>query len=231
MRYRHGIVGMVALVLSSGVSLSQQPMPGQSMPGHIMDNAHAGHVMAVGTVAFANSCAPSVQGEFAQGVAMLHSFWYSAGEQAFRNVLAKDPACAMAHWGIASLLMLNPLNGLGSTPRGAEQAAVELELARHTGHPTQRERDYIEAAAAYYDDFTKETETARQQARSRAYEALAARYPEDDEAQIFDALYIAGTQSQADQTFAAYAKSAGILQKEFAKFPRHPGISHYLIHV
>ncbi len=187
--------------------------------------------MAVGTVEFANSCAPSVQGEFARGVAMLHSFWYSAGEQAFRNVLNKDPSCAIAHWGIASLLMLNALNGVGSTAKGAEQAQVELEMARHAGHPTQRERDYIEAVAAYFQDFAKRTESSRQQTRSKAYEALAARYPDDDEAQIFDALYIAGTQSQADQTYAAYGKAAAILQKEFAKFPQHPGISHYLIHV
>jgi hypothetical protein len=226
MRYHHLASGMAALALSSGVALSQQPMS-----GHTMDDAHAGHVMAVGTVNFANSCAPAVQADFARGVAMLHSFWYSAGEQAFRNVLSKDPDCAIAHWGIASLLMLNALNGVGSTPKGAEQAQEELELARHTGNPTKRERDYIEAVAVYYQDFAKQTESTRQQARSKAYEALAARYPEDDEAQIFSALYIAGTQSQADQTFAAYAKAAAILQKEFAKLPQHPGISHYLIHV
>jgi hypothetical protein len=226
MRYHHLASGMAALALSSGVALSQQPMS-----GHTMDDAHAGHVMAVGTVNFANSCAPAVQADFARGVAMLHSFWYSAGELAFRNVLSKDPDCAIAHWGIASLLMLNALNGVGSTPKGAEQAQEELELARHTGNPTKRERDYIEAVAVYYQDFAKQTESTRQQARSKAYEALAARYPEDDEAQIFSALYIAGTQSQADQTFAAYAKAAAILQKEFAKLPQHPGISHYLIHV
>jgi hypothetical protein len=196
-----------------------------------MDETHAGHVMAVGTVDFVNSCAPAVQADFARGVAMLHSFWYSAGEQAFRDVLAKDPDCAIAHWGIASLLMLNPLAGTGSTPKGAEQAQQELELARHTGKPTLRERDYIEALGAYYQDFATQTESRRQQARAEAYEALARRYPDDDEAQIFSALYIAGTQSQADQTYAAYTRAAGILQKEFAKLPQHPGISHYLIHV
>lgn len=228
MRFRHLVSGIAALALSSGVARSQ-PMSGHTMPG--MNDDHAGHVMAVGTVNFANSCAPAVQTDFARGVAMLHSFWYSAGELAFRDVLAKDPGCAIAHWGIASLLMLNALNGVGSTPKGAEQAQVELELARHTGNPTQRERDYIDAVAVYYQDFAKRTESERQQARAKAYEALAARYPDDDEAQIFSALYIAGTQSQADQSFAAYARAAAILQKEFARFPQHPGISHYLIHV
>ena len=67
--------------------------------------------------------------------------------------------------------------------------------------------------------------------RAQAYEALAAQaIPDDDEAQIFAALYIAGTQSQADQTYAAYLKAAAVLEKQFAKYPDHPGVAHYLIH-
>ena len=46
----------------------------------------------LGTVAFANSCSPAAQPDLLRGVAMLHSFWYSAGEQAFRDALLKDPA-------------------------------------------------------------------------------------------------------------------------------------------
>src|SRR5205807_9441300 len=62
------------------------------------------------------------------------------------------------------------------------------------------------------------------------YEALAAKYPADDEAQIFYALYLAGTQTASEQTYAAYLKAAGILEKQFAKHPDHPGVAHYLIH-
>src|SRR4030095_13028504 len=50
-------------------------------------------------------------------------------------------------------------------------------------------------------------------------EGLAARYPNDDEAQIFYALYLSGTQTQADQTYAAYLQAAAILEKQFAKHP------------
>ena len=81
---------------------------------------HAGHGQ-VGSVNFSNSCAPAVQADLARGVAMLHSFWFGAGEQVFRNVLAKDPTCAIAYWGIASLLMLNPL--LARLVQGATGAA------------------------------------------------------------------------------------------------------------
>ena len=58
-------------------------------------DAHAqeGHL---GKVDFANSCDAKVQPELQRAVAMLHSFWYSAGEKAFRKVLADDPTCAIA---------------------------------------------------------------------------------------------------------------------------------------
>ena len=50
----------------------------------------------LGKVNFANSCDAKVQNELQRGFAMLHSFWYSAGEKTFRHVLADDPSCAIA---------------------------------------------------------------------------------------------------------------------------------------
>ncbi len=184
----------------------------------------------LGKVSFENSCDPKVQALFQRGVAMLHSFWYSAAEKTFRDVLAQDPTCAIATWGFASIMMSNPLAGNGASAKGAEQSLAMLEQGRKIVAKTQRERDYIEAVAAYYEDWGNRPERARQLARAKAYESLAARYPQDDEAQIFSALYIAGTQLQSDQTYAAYLKAAAILEKEFVKYPDHPGVAHYLIH-
>ncbi|HEX7558504.1 MAG TPA: hypothetical protein VF386_04865, partial [Usitatibacter sp.] len=165
-----------------------------------------------------------------RGVAMLHSFWYSAAEATFRDVLKHDPQCAIATWGIASILMSNALAGQGASPKGAESAQAAIDEGRRIGAKTERERDYIEAVAAYYKDFAARSEKERQVSRAKAYEALAQRYPADDEAQIFYALYLAGTQTQADQTYGAYLKAAAILEEEFKKYPDHPGVAHYLIH-
>jgi tetratricopeptide (TPR) repeat protein len=184
----------------------------------------------VGKVSFPTSCDPKVQPAFARAVAMLHSFWFNEGEKAFREVLKADPQCAIATWGIASILMYNPLQGQGATAKGAEQAQAAIDEGRRIGAKTQRERDYIEAVAAYYKDFATRPERERQVVRAQAFEALAQRYPADDEAQIFSALYTAGTQTQADQTHAAYLKAAGILEPQFQKHPDHPGVAHYLIH-
>jgi len=184
----------------------------------------------LGKVDFANSCSPAVQASFQRSVAMLHSFWYSEAEKSFREVLVQDPSCGIATWGIAAILMSNPLAGIGPSPDGAARAQAAIAEGRKIGAKTQRERDYIEAVAAYYEDWANRPERVRQANRAKAFEGLAAKYPADDEAQVFYALYLAGTQSLADQTYATYLKSASILEVQFTKHPDHPGIAHYLIH-
>ena len=131
----------------------------------------------LGKVSFPTSCDPKVQAAFERAVAMLHSFWYSAGEKAFRDVLKDDPQCAIATWGIASILMSNPLAGQGASPKGAEQAQAAIDEGRRIGAKTERERDYIEAVAAYYKDFATRPEKERQASRAKAYEALAKNIP------------------------------------------------------
>jgi len=184
----------------------------------------------LGKVDLQNSCSPAVQESFQRAVAMLHSFRYAETEKAFREVLAQDPSCAIATWGVAAILMANPLASVGPPPQWAERAQAAIDQGRKIGARTQRERDYIEAVAAYYEDWANRPERTRQLNRARAFEALAARYPTDDEAQIFYALYLAATQSLADQTYKTYLTAAETLEKQFAKHPDHPGIAHYLIH-
>src|SRR5208283_4789024 len=216
-RFALGLLGVVALCAHAAT-------PAPAPPAAKVPAAALGHV------SFPTSCDPKVQAAFERAVAMLHSFWFSAGEEAFRQVLKDDPQCAIATWGIASILMSNALAGQGASPAGALAAQAAIDQGRMIGAKTQRERDYIEAVAAYYQDFASHSERERQLARAKAYEALAQRYPGDDEAQIFFALYLAGTQTQADQTYAAYLRAASILETEWKKYPDHPGVAHYLIH-
>jgi tetratricopeptide (TPR) repeat protein len=192
--------------------------------------AHAHGVTGLGKVDFPNSCSPAVQEKLQGAVAMLHSFYYGAARRTFEEVAQEDPGCAIAAWGFASILMNNPLAGTGASPKDAEAAQGAIDKGRKMGAKTQRERDYLEAVAAYYENFAGRSERERQLSRAKAYEALAAKYPKDDEAQIFYAVYLAGTQLQSDQTYAAWLKAAGILEQQFKKHPNHPGVAHYLIH-
>ena len=71
------------------------------------DDMHGHHHEAtekLGKVSFPISCAAGSQAEFERGVALLHSFGYEEAGDQFSDVAKKDPACAMAHWGIAMSL-------------------------------------------------------------------------------------------------------------------------------
>ena len=184
----------------------------------------------VGKVNFANSCSAQVKPKVQRGVAMLHSFWWPEGERTFQEIAAEDPACAaIAAWGFASILMYNPFVG-GTPPKDIARAQAAIEKGRQMGARTEREKEYLEAVAAYWEDYANRSERQRALARSKAYQALAAKYPKDDEAQIFNALYLIAIQERSDQTYSDSLKAAAILEKQFAKYPNHPGVAHYLIH-
>jgi len=183
----------------------------------------------LGRVSFANSCTPAAQATFERAVALLHSFWFREGEKAFREALERDPNCAIAAWGIATILIGNPF-AAGPPPARAQKAMEAIQRGRAIGAKTERERLFIEAVAQYYERFAERPHRARIKSLSDAFENVAARFSEDDEAQIFSALYLITTQNPTEQTFASALKAAAILEAQFKNHPDHPGVAHYLIH-
>ena len=183
----------------------------------------------LGNVNFPTSCDQKVQAQFDRAVAMLHSFWFQQGEKAFREVLERDPSCVIANWGIAAILIGNTFAG-GATVEDARKAKEAIQRGRLIGAKTERERFYIEAISEYYDRFSDRPHSARMKSLADAFEVVANRFPKDDEAQIFYAIYLTATQSPNDKTFADTLKAAQILEPQFKKHPDHPGVAHYLIH-
>ena len=183
----------------------------------------------LGKVSFPTSCDRKVQAQFDRAVAMLHSFWFQQGEKAFREVLERDPSCAIANWGIAAILIGNTFAGT-ATAQAAQKAKEAIQRGHLIGAKTERERFYIEAIAEYWDRFGDRPHSARMKSLADAFEVVAKRFPKDDEAQIFYAIYLTATQSPNDKTFADTLKAAQILEPQFKKHPDHPGVAHYLIH-
>ena len=183
----------------------------------------------VGAVDFQTSCSPTVKTEFNSAVALLHSFWFPEARQAFEGILAKDPNCAMAMWGVSLTYWGNPFGGL-RTPQIIATGKAAVEKAQATGTPTRREKGFIDAVAGLFtsDDVTT------QRARIVAYEATMAQVakdnPADVEARIFWALAVAQTATPTDKTYTANLKAAEILEVLFKKMPGHPGLAHYIIH-
>jgi hypothetical protein len=61
-------------------------------------------------------------------------------------------------------------------------------------------------------------------------EQITQRYPDDYEGWIFYALTLQASAPKADLTYANQIKSAAILDKMYQQNPKHPGVSHFLIH-
>jgi tetratricopeptide (TPR) repeat protein len=185
----------------------------------------------LGNVNFPISCNAEAQTAFNRAVAMTHNFWFPQALDAFVEITKAHPDCAMAYWGIAMAARTNPL--LGSQPAPAMKRGFdEINKAMAAGAKTQRERDYIAALGAYYAGLEKGDYPARVLAWEKAMEQLAAKYPDDLEAQTFYALALNEgiTVTPADKNYTRHLRAAGITEKVLAKNPDHPGAIHYLIH-
>jgi tetratricopeptide (TPR) repeat protein len=104
------------------------------------------------------------------------------------------------------------------------------ERGKVVGAKSERERAYLAAVRNLYGSY----ETTPQQTRLIAYrdamQEVAAKYPEDHEAQIFYALAITVSEDPADKTYAGRLKAGAMLEKLFEEEPSHPGLAHYIIH-
>jgi tetratricopeptide (TPR) repeat protein len=182
----------------------------------------------LGAVSFQTSCSAGVQKQFERGVALLHSFAYSAAEKAFREVIAEDPNCAMAHWGVAMTYfhqLWEPYLAMDDVAHGQE----EINQAKHLGG-SELERGFIDALSTIYAEADSVPYHQRADSYARAMGKLAEASPDDAECQVFYALALIATASPTDKTHASEKKAATLLDRLFKKYPQHPGIPHYLIH-
>jgi tetratricopeptide (TPR) repeat protein len=182
----------------------------------------------LGTVHFATSCTPAAQKAFERGVALLHSFWYEEAQKDFEDVAKADPQCAIAHWGIAMSLW----HQLWNRPDAATLAKglKQVKLGESLHAKTPRERAYIAAIGAFYQNSDHADHQARASAYSDAMAKVHQDYPEDKEAAVFYALSLLASEPDNDTTFANRKKAAAVLEPLFASDPDHPGVAHYLIH-
>jgi hypothetical protein len=197
----------------------------------VAQNEHADHAAgeSLGTVHFPISCSPEAQRQFDRAVAMLHSFYYPETIKAFTAIAMAEPSCAMAYWGVAISQRPNPLVA-PFPPDVLQQGLAAIEKARAAHAATQRERDWIDALAMFFQDY----DAVDQKTRTTRYEAAMARlhlkYPRDTEAAVFYALALNEAIDLTDKSYSRQLKAAAILEGLQRQLPDHPGIPHYLIH-
>ncbi len=182
----------------------------------------------LGAVHFETSCNEAAQQHFDRGMRYQHSFWYREAKASFEEALGADAECAIAYWGIAQSLLLNPFNP--TPPKNLVEGLTIVQRASQLGAKTPRETELIAAIEAFYSDFDKLEQRTRAQAYAKAMEGVASRYPDDDEVQIYYALALNMSVSPTDKTYSNQLKAAAILEPIFMRQPNHPGAAHYLIH-
>jgi tetratricopeptide (TPR) repeat protein len=184
---------------------------------------------SLGVVHFAVSCKPQAQKQFDRAVAWLHSFEYEEAEKAFTEVTVADPQCGMGYWGVA----MSNYHPLWAPPSAAElkKGWTAVEKAKAAGARSQREQGYIAAVEVFYKDNDTLDHRQRAFAYSDAMKQLSASNPSDREAAVFYALTLIATGMMSqDKTYAREKQAAEILNRVLTREPRHPGVSHYLIH-
>src|SRR5882757_5345616 len=183
----------------------------------------------LGKVSFPISCLPVVQEQFDRGMALLHSFAYTPAEDAFQNVAKLDPRCAMAHWGMA-MTYFHQLWEPPIAPATISIALKEIGQAQQIGTAPERERQFINALAAIFQNAATAPYRTRALNYEQAMSKLASENSKDVEAQVFYALALLANASPADKTHAKQKQAADLLEPLDRTDPQHPGIPHYLIH-
>jgi tetratricopeptide (TPR) repeat protein len=195
------------------------------------DETHAHHHDAnekLGNVSFPISCAPGSQKPFERGVALMHSFGYEDAEAQFVEITQSDPACAMAHWGVALSLFHQIWERPGEPT--LKRGWSEMEQAQKLDAKTDRERGYISALSDFYRDYGTRDHMQRAAAYSAAMGKLYQQYPNDLEAGAFYGLSVLAAEPPAEKSLASRKKAVAVLNPLFLKQPDHPGLAHYIIH-
>ncbi len=222
MRGMHGRTGVLVWALVFTIPLGGNAALGQ-------EHAAAGGKDTLGTVEFPVSCDADAQQWFTRGVALLHSFTYEESAESFRTAAAKDPRCAMAHWGLAMTeyhQLWEPYAG----PAELKQGSEEIRAARELKAATLREKDYIEALGVFYEGWEQRDHATRAKAYRDAMQGVHERNPKDQEAGVFYALALIATAPPEDKSYANQRQAAALLEPVFVARPNHPGAAHYLIH-
>ena len=174
------------------------------------------------------SCSRSVRARFDRALALLHNFWYGRALDGFQQVSNDDPECAMAYWG-AAMTYNHPY---WDPPSAADETAawvlVQKGLAAKEMSP--RERLYLNAAAALFNDAGAGPKAGRDEGYRAAMATAYAQFP-DYETKLFYGLAILGTIKEGTQGFERQAQAAKLFEEVYAHSPDHPGALHYLIHV
>jgi tetratricopeptide (TPR) repeat protein len=163
---------------------------------------------------------------FDQGLILLYSFNRPESLRSFKKALELDPRAAMAQWGIA--MSTGPYINMEGDPSvdmktscAAAQSGLQIADAN--------EKPWLEGAASRCPDFADPSKYIA------AMRALAARWPDDPDAQtIFAESLLLPVRwhwyTSEGKPAAGVEEAERALEAVLRRFPDHPGANHLYIH-
>ncbi|WP_139304860.1 tetratricopeptide repeat protein [Microbulbifer marinus] len=189
---------------------------------------HAQRQDNIGKVEFENSCDKAVTVQINHALALLHHMMYEQATEAFADIAKQDPTCALAPWGIA----MAAFHPLWAPPSEEELArgSDAIHRAQQLKPGTEREKSYIDAAAAFYRDWSPAKHRERLHEWSAAQAKIHRQYPDDVDAGAFYALSLLASAPMDDRSYRQQKQAGALLKQLYRDNPSHPGVNHYTIH-
>lgn len=182
-------------------------------------------------ISTANSLA---QKYFDQGLRLTYGFNHAEAIRAYTEAARLDPHCAMCYWGIA--LDYGPnINAPMDADSGVKAYAAVQQALALLPYANAEEQGYIRAVATRYAAKPEADRTALDHAYADAMGKLAAKYPNDLDAQTLYAEslmdlspwdYWTHDGKPHANTPIILATLEGVIRRN----PYHPGACHYYIH-
>lgn len=176
------------------------------------------------------------QRHFDRGLLLAYGFNHAGAEAEFRAAAKLDPFCAICYWGAS--LVAGPNINAPMAPEGVATAWADLEKARELApQASPAERDYIEALGARYAQNPPEDRSPLDQAYAEAMRALAAKHPDDADAQVLFAEALMDLHpwdfwlQPSGEAQPWTGEILALLEKALDRWPQNPGANHYYIHL
>lgn len=221
------IRNLAILIAACTASWAAAVTAAEALPGPLLDGLGDLHHPV-------STRSPQAQRYFDQGLRLLFAFNHKEAARAFRSAASIDPACAMAHWGLAYAHGPHVNRPMDSTDTATAWEALQQALAHKTS-VSEKEEAYIEALQTRYAQQHQDDRSALDRAFADAMRALARRFPDDLDAQVIFAEALMNTMPwdywTRDRTPKPETEEIlAALRFVMARNPTHPGANHYFIH-
>lgn len=184
----------------------------------------------LGQVQFPIACSAQSQTDFNDALALVHHMMYIQAEAKFNAIIAKDPNCAMAYWGLA-LTQTQPLWGSQPSEAALMKGEAALKKAESLVAPSNKVAiAFINALKPLYVNWQKVPFKQRLHAWERAQYLLYKKYPRNPEAVALFALSHLAIAPKGDKSYRNQKSAGKLLENMHSQNPMHPAAYHYTIH-